>query len=237
MTMKKSDYLGRLRDELQKKKIPDVDDIVSEYEQHFAFRLADGHTEEEIAAKLEAPEAIAAQFGTEKSEKSPKSAGGFLLYAGLTFAALLEAMLYILFFAWVIVLGAASVAFAAIGGCLIVNTNVAGLIPAMPYSGALILGISILALAVVSAVGTVYCFAYTKQLIKASMRWHRNMTASSPLPPLPVNPQFSVKIKRTLRTVILSATMVCGVTFVVAYTVLALQAGALGFWHVWHWFV
>ena len=35
---------------------------MEEYRQHFAFKLAEGHTEEEIAAKLGEPEAIAAQY-------------------------------------------------------------------------------------------------------------------------------------------------------------------------------
>lgn len=234
--MKKNEYLSELREELSKRKISDVDEIVLEYEQHFAFKLADGHTEEEIAARLETPEAIAAQFGAVSTANKRGAGGRLLLYVGLSFTAILEAMLYILFFAWVIVLGGTSLAAAAAGICLIGNTNIAGLIPTMPYSGALILGISLLALALIFAVGTVYCFSYTKQLIKASVRWHRNMTASSALPPLPLHPQYSGKMKRTLRALTLSAIMVFGVTFILGYAVLALQAGSWGFWHIWQWF-
>lgn len=36
--------------------------MAEEYEQHFVFKLADGYSEEEIAAKLGDPTALAAQF-------------------------------------------------------------------------------------------------------------------------------------------------------------------------------
>ena len=53
--MTKQDYLTALHQELNKNAVADAEDVVSEYEQHFQFKLADGFTEEEIAAKLGAP--------------------------------------------------------------------------------------------------------------------------------------------------------------------------------------
>ena len=71
--MTKLEYLTALQTELRKKNVVDVDDIVTEYEQHFLFKLADGYSEEEIAAKLGAPEQIAVQFagaaGRKEKEK------------------------------------------------------------------------------------------------------------------------------------------------------------------------
>ena len=67
--MKKSEFLDRLSKELTRKNIPDIADILGEYEQHFAFKLADGFSEEEIAAKLGDPDQIAAQFGLEEPGK------------------------------------------------------------------------------------------------------------------------------------------------------------------------
>ena len=40
----------------------DCDEIVYEYEQHFAFKLKDGYSEEEISAKLGNPADIAGQY-------------------------------------------------------------------------------------------------------------------------------------------------------------------------------
>ena len=58
--MTKQEYLAQLKNELKHNDISDEDEILSEYEQHFAFKLADGFSEEEIAAKLGAPAQIAA---------------------------------------------------------------------------------------------------------------------------------------------------------------------------------
>lgn len=58
MTMKKNEFMTKLADELKKRGVEDADDVAAEYEQHFAFKLADGYSEEEIAAKLGDPVAL-----------------------------------------------------------------------------------------------------------------------------------------------------------------------------------
>ena len=60
--MTRNEFLSKLTDELKKYNITDTADIVSEYEQHFAFKMADGFSEEEIAAKLGNPAELASQF-------------------------------------------------------------------------------------------------------------------------------------------------------------------------------
>lgn len=60
--MTKNEFMAKLTDELKKRNIEDAADVAEEYEQHFAFKLADGYSEEEIAAKLGDPTALAAQF-------------------------------------------------------------------------------------------------------------------------------------------------------------------------------
>ena len=42
MTITRNEFLSKLSDELKKNNIADAADIVSEYEQHFAFKMADG---------------------------------------------------------------------------------------------------------------------------------------------------------------------------------------------------
>ena len=234
--MKKNEFLTQLKAELKKNNAADMDDIVLEYEQHFAFKMADGYSEEEISAKLGAPSALAAQFDSEKEVEKSGSAGLFAKL-GLAFVALFEAIFYILFLAWDIVLAGSALALTALGACLVGNLNVAGLIPYMPYLGSLVLGVSVLGLAVIFAVATIYCFAFFRQSIKASVRWHKNMVSASALPPLPWNPQFAPKTRRKLRTVLLFALAVFGACFVLGFVVLAIQAGTAGFWHHWNWFV
>ncbi len=51
-TMKKHEFMARLENELRRRNVADSADVIEEYEQHFAFKLADGYSEEEIAARL-----------------------------------------------------------------------------------------------------------------------------------------------------------------------------------------
>ena len=234
--MTKNEYLEKLRAELKKNNVADMDDIVSEYEQHFAFKLADGYAEEEIAAKLGSPKTIASQFDTAKETGKPASGAGFFVKLALAFTAFFEAVFYLVFLAWNIALGASSAATAVLGVCLAANLNIEGLIPYMPFSGSLLLGISVLGLAGIFGAATVYCFAFLKQMIRASARWHKNAVSGNALPPLPLNPQFRPKTRRALRTFLLGSVIVFGVLFVIAFVVLMLQAGAIGFWHHWNWF-
>ena len=53
--MKKHEFLTALADELAKRRVPDAEEIVEEYRQHFDLKLADGYFEEEIAARLGSP--------------------------------------------------------------------------------------------------------------------------------------------------------------------------------------
>ena len=57
--MTKLEFMTQLERALKKHGAADCEDIMEEYEQHFAFKLADGYSEEEIAAKLGAPEELA----------------------------------------------------------------------------------------------------------------------------------------------------------------------------------
>ena len=46
--MTKHEFMARLASELRKRNVADAADVPQEYEQHFAFKLADGYSEEEI---------------------------------------------------------------------------------------------------------------------------------------------------------------------------------------------
>jgi len=234
--MTKIEYLDQLRSELKKNNVTDMKDILAEYEQHFAFKLTDGYSEEEIAAKLGKPQTIAIQFDGNAVKKN-SSGVKVLLKIGLIFAAIVEALFYILFLAWNLVLAAAAIVFAAAGVCMIGNFNIAGLIPYMPYLGSIIFGVSILGLAALFAGASFYCFEFFKQMIRASVRWQKNLTSKIGLPPLPLSPQFEPKTKRKLRTFMLWSITVFGIFFVLAFVVLMLRAGTMGFWHHWNWFV
>ena len=75
--MKKSEFMDRLAQELQKKNIADAEEILQEYEEHFAMKMADGYIEEEIAARLGTPppwQRSLTRRGTPRSRK-PAAAG------------------------------------------------------------------------------------------------------------------------------------------------------------------
>ena len=55
----KREYLAQLERELKRNHVPDAGEILNEYAQHFAFKLADGYSEEEISARLGEPALLA----------------------------------------------------------------------------------------------------------------------------------------------------------------------------------
>ena len=56
--MNKTEFINTLTSILKERKIKDIDEIVAEYEQHFLIKMADGYSEEEIAARLGDPKAL-----------------------------------------------------------------------------------------------------------------------------------------------------------------------------------
>lgn len=214
--------------------------MTAEYEQHFAFKLADGYSEEEIAARLGDPAALAAQFG---DTDAPKQGSGSrpLVVAGLCFADVFAGLFFVLLAAWELVMAAASVSFAALAVCLLGGLNVYALIPAMLYWCGAILEIASASLAVLAGAGCVYYAAFLRQLVRSFARFQHNALASASggavLPSLSVSPRFSAGTKRRLRSVALVSLALFAACFVLAYVVCALSAGSLQFWHAWGWFL
>ncbi len=238
--MTKHEFMTRLTNELHKRNVADAAEIAEEYEQHFAFKLADGYSEEEIAARLGAPEELAAQFGDAVVPKR-KSGSKPLVVTGLCFVDLFAGLFFVLLAGFGLVLAAAAVSFAGVAVCLLGGLHLYGLIPAMPYWCGAILALSSAALAVLIAVGCIYYAAFLRQLVRSFGRFQHNTLAAASgeatLPGLGINPQFSAKTKRRLRSVALIALALFAACFVLSYVVCALSAGSFQFWHVWGWFV
>lgn len=70
--MTKNEFVTQRTAELHKRNV--AADVVEEYQQHFSFKLADGYSEEEIAARLGDPVALAAQFGEAEAGEKRHSA-------------------------------------------------------------------------------------------------------------------------------------------------------------------
>ena len=71
--MTRNEFVTQLTAELHKRNVAAAADVVEEYQQHFAFKLADGYSEE-IAARLGDPVALAAQFGAVEAGERRHSA-------------------------------------------------------------------------------------------------------------------------------------------------------------------
>ncbi len=238
--MTKSVFLEKLTHELNRKNVADAADIIEEYEQHFAFKLADGYSEEEISAKLGDPKDIAAQYDVVPTES--RSGKKFLTVIGLGISDFFFGVLCTLLWAWELIMAALVLVCGAVTVGLIANIREAffSLIPTMPYHCSVILGIMFAALTVLSLVGTVYFFGFIRQLMRAFGRFHKNTLASASgravLPSLPVYPQFSAKVKRRLKKLAMTALAVFAVCFIIGFIVSAISAGSIQFWHTWRWF-
>lgn len=238
--MTKLDFLEKLKTELNRKNVSDAADIIEEYEQHFAFKLADGYCEEEIAAKLGDPKAIAAQY--DASQAAGNGGKKIITAIGLGVADFFFGLLCIVLFAWEIVLAAFSFSFGVTAVCLIGDLGRLEWVsvPAMPYHCAFIFGIIFLSLTILAVIGTVYFFGFIRQLMRCFGRFNKNTLSFSQghavLPPLTVYPQFSAKTKRRMKKLSLVAAVAFAVCFIVGFIVCALSAGSIEFWHTWGWF-
>lgn len=236
--MTKNDFLTKFTSVLKKNQVPDFAEIIEEYEQHFAFKLADGYSEEEIAARLGDPEQLAMQY--ERGSVSFPKQSGVMTKIGLGFADVIAGMFFLLLAACGVVIFIAGIAFIVTGACMIVGASPYSLIPAMPYFCGFVIGIALIALGILGIIGSVYYWALFRQLIKAFGRFQHNTIAAATgnpvLPSLPVYGRLAPKQNRRLRNLALIALFTFAVCFVIGYVACALSARRLEFWHVWGWF-
>lgn len=238
--MTKTEFLEKLAFELNHHKVADASEIVEEYEQHFTFKLADGYSEEEIAAKLGDPVGIAEQYDTVTADTKPR--GKALTRIGIGIADFFFCILCTLLYAWEIVMTAFVIACAGIASILIANVKLAALsfIPYMPYHCAIILGIAFAALTILSLTGTVYFFGFIRQLTRSYIRFRKNklstVSGHGVLPSVSAYPKFSAKIKRLLRWSSLFAATIFAVCFITGFIACVISAGSVEFWHIWGWF-
>lgn len=237
--MTKAEFLGRLTKELKRNNRSDTTDIVEEYEQHFAFKTADGFTEEEVAAKLGDPAVLAAQFGAETEEMGRKTHRAAAI-AGLSFTGIAAGLFFVLLGAWGIVFAAFSLCSMAAAIGLVTGLRPWLLLPSMPFGSALLFGLATAALSILTATGCVYFTAFTRQLFRVYGRFHHNTMAAATgkpaLPSVPVSPCFSPKVRRRLRYTALAALSAFAALFILGIFVSMLCAGTWEFWHAWGWF-
>lgn len=235
--MNKQTFLMELKQGLQANRVPDIDEIVAEYEEHFAHKLADGYTEDEIATKLGDVRELAAEYAAGEQETRPRAR--LWRWIGLAFADIVIGPLFLVGYVWVAALAVASLAFAALGVNLIAGplfpaqVQVITYIPRLP---SILLGVSVIALGVLFWILTVYCFLFVRKLGASFARWHRSALTGRKQPPYALFPLAQGRARRRLRHVTLASLIAFVTFFTVAYVPMALAAGSLEFWHVWGWF-
>lgn len=233
--MTKNEFLEKLRFELKRNSVSDIEEIMSDFEEHFALKYDEGKTEEEIVARLGSPEGIASEYG-----KTDVKINKFEKGAKLTLVSLMSVpltLIYILMWSAFVVVGVFAIACLVLGFCLITTINIAGLIPFVPYFSSLLLGISTLGLSLLSAVGTVYIFLYVRQWGKVYLRWSKNYVNNSHLPSLSKQPQLSKKTTYRLKILSMIGLVTFVAAFVAGYLAMCLSAGSFEPWHIWNWFI
>jgi len=239
MIMTKVEFLSKLADELKKNNIPDAEEIISEYEQHFAFKMADGFSEEEIAAKLGNPAVLASQF--ESAEEDKKGVGRkAATVIGLSIFGFFSGIFFVLLMAWEIVMAAFSLCSAVVAACLFAGISPRSLIPPMPSWPRVVFGLSLTALSVLSAVACIYFAAFIRQLMRSYGRFHQNTIAAASgnaqLPSISIVPRLPAKANRRIRSVALFSLVLFTSCFVLGTVLAMILSGSLEFWHAWGWF-
>lgn len=233
--MKRNEFIETLKEKLESNGVEDTDDIIEEYEEHFAFKLADGYSEEEIASKLGDPKAIASQYAPFPAENKKKNTA--LLKIGVGVLNFFFGIFCVLLFAWEIIVISLTLSFCAIAVCMFAGGHIAGTsLPAMPYYCSCIFAVMFIALAVLSAVGTVFFFGFMRQLVRSYSRFVKNTLGKTALPPVTVYPQFPAKVKRIMRSVALISVTAFALLLIGGFAACAISADSFEFWHVWDWF-
>lgn len=238
--MTKHEFLNQFSMALQKNHVRDAEEVLSEYEQHFELKEKDGYPEEEIAARLGEPGALALQFEGGESRNGGNLSVIFVKF-GLGFLALFAGMFFALLCLWELVMAVFSLTCGVLAVGLASGWNPGAIIPPMPLQSAVLLGAALLALAVLAGCGCIYFLSFLRQLLRAYRRFHSNALAGASggglLPALSIYPQLEPRKRRQLRTVFLLSLAAFAALTVAGLLVSVLSAGAIEFWHRWDWFV
>lgn len=237
--MNKQKFLDILAKDLKRNNVEEIDDIIEQYNEHFLRKIADGFSEDEIAMKLGKPEDISAQYESTKDDAKNKHADKIPLAFGIGLADIFIVSFFVIIFGWDLALAVLSIALGSLGFCLVFSpTLITGtsVIPYIPYLPGAILGISLIALGVISAVLTINCYMLAVKLGTAWVRWQKNALSGKNNIPYSVFPLFKNVFKYKLRKVIMIALAIFGVLFVIAFISMVLSSGNIEFWHAWRWF-
>jgi len=233
--MKQSEFMNIFTDELKKHKVAEIEEIISDFEDHFTYKLEEGYSEEEIVKKIGDPIHLAEDYITH--DHPDTKSGNAVKWIGMVALDIFVVPMYLTLWLSVLVLPIFALTLLVLGFLLITSLNIAGLVPSMPYISSLLIGVSVLSLALSSGVGSIYVYQYVKQWTKVYMKWHKNVTQNTFSPSMSKHPKLAKRLQSKLKLINMIAILVCLSVFIVGFAVSAILAGSWGFWHVWGWFV
>lgn len=238
--MNRSEFLEKLSAQLKHRNISDAEDIMEEYRQHFAFKLAEGHTEEEIAAKLGDPKIIAAQYesGSPESKRSNRAAA----LIGLGLADFGFGLLCLLLYAWGLVIGcfALSSGLLSLGLIFDLGRFEHFYLPEMPYHCALVFGLAFAALTYLVSIGTTAFFRLVSRFVRSFCRFRRRVlspdSGRSRSEPSPLCQDSPAKPRIKRRRSCIFAAVIFSLCLTAGFILCVVSSGHIEFWHAWGWF-
>lgn len=234
--MTKTEYLEELKKELINNGVTDIDDIISEYQDHFTFKAEEGYTEDEIAKKLSSPKEIASEYA--KTTTAPKDQSKKAVSVAIVSAISVPlAAVYMLMWASVAVLAGFTLVSFLTSFCLITTINICGVLPAMPYACAFVLGIACIAIFAITCIGTIYLFMYVKHWGKIYLRWCKNLVNGNNYPSVSMHPQISKKFYSVTKLITIIALVTFISTILIGYFLMCIISKSFEPWHVWNWFI
>lgn len=149
--MTRDEFMDKLERELAARRVPEPEDILAEYRRHFEYKLADGYSEEETAARLGDPAELAAQFEPGEAEsgsgRGGSAARSALTWTGLIFADMFVLSFFAVFASWVLAVACTALASGLVGLCLLIPFDLGPWVqlPELPYWCGVLHGLALLA--------------------------------------------------------------------------------------------
>ena len=179
-------------------------------------------------------------------QENRNGTGAVSIIARITIAILLVitdifmGALLIALYACIIALAAAALSCVYLGIVLIMDITVAwfSMPIVIPYISTILLGVALIALAILIVIGAEYCRLYVTQILRSFAQWHRNMLSKrkhAP-PPLPLHPWIGTIKRRVMREGALVMFLILVIALIVCFCSMVIEARSLVPWHVWNWF-
>ncbi|MDD3842806.1 MAG: DUF1700 domain-containing protein [Candidatus Izemoplasmatales bacterium] len=229
--MTKKTFIETLKVGLAKMNISDFDDIIRDYETHFANELAKGKSEEEIASEIGDINQILADFAPEAIPQKESSGRG-ALFTGLVISDFFVFLFFVIAYILILVPIALFASGCALGIYYSFGINIISVFPIMPYWIGLLFGLDFFFLGLIGLSSIYYYARFLSWMTRKYRFWHQSVLKKT-------EKQFIglEKSSRIMNKIIVYSSFGFLIFAVFGYIIAAISAGSLEFWHVWDWFV